>query len=113
MTTAKKIRNDEEDIPEITPAQWQRAKRGVRAGRAFRVPLSAIRRVRQKTQVDVADKTGMTQGIVSRLETREELDDVRVGTLRRYVEALGGELELVARFPDRHFVVSGGPKTRG
>ena len=38
----------------------------------------------------------MTQGEVSRFERRS---DVRVGTLQRFVRALGGSLEFVARFP--------------
>ena len=53
-----------------------------------------------------------TQGEISRLESREDLDEVRVATLRRYVQAVGGELELVAKFGDRRFAISGGPTTK-
>lgn len=113
MSIAKKHgAEQDEEIPEITEVQFRRAKRGTRAGRVFRLPLSAIRRMHQQTQVDVANKTGMTQGNVARLETREDLDEVRVATLRRYVEALGGELEIVVKFGDRSFAISGGPKTK-
>jgi hypothetical protein len=42
----------------------------------------------------------MDQGNLSKLEQRT---DMYVSTLRRYVEALGGELEIVARFPDREY----------
>lgn len=38
----------------------------------------------------------MFQTDVSRIERRPTLDDVTISTLRRYVEALGGELRLVA-----------------
>jgi len=40
---------------------------------------------------------GSQQALVSKLERRA---DMYVSSLRTYVEALGGELEIVARFPD-------------
>jgi len=48
------------------------------------------------TQETLAETLDMTQGEVSRLERRT---DLYVSTLRRFVEAMGGSLELVARFP--------------
>jgi DNA-binding XRE family transcriptional regulator len=50
------------------------------------------------TQHQVAEVLGVSQANVSRIE-REE--DVYLSTLRRYVAALGGELEINAVFPDR------------
>lgn len=115
MTPAKSVDDDDDEMPEITDGQWKHAKRGARDGRLYRVPLSLIRSSRTKTQVDVSKAMDATQGEVSRLEAREELDEVRVATLRRYVEALGGELggelQLVAAFPDgRRYGISGGPR---
>ncbi|HEX3596486.1 MAG TPA: hypothetical protein VHU80_15355 [Polyangiaceae bacterium] len=55
-----------------------------------------------KTQANVAAATGIAQADVSRLETRATLDDSLVSTLARYIEALGGKLELVAVFPKGH-----------
>ncbi len=60
--------------------------------------LRAVRELLGKTQVDVADALPMTQSEVSRLERRQ---DYRVSTLRRFVEALGGELEIIASFGDK------------
>jgi hypothetical protein len=40
-------------------------------------------------------------------ESREEFDDCQVSTLRRYVTALGGNLELVAAFGNKKIVLSG------
>ncbi len=57
--------------------------------------LSAIREVLGLTQQAVAKRTKMAQYAISRLERR---DDHLISTLRHYVEALGGELEIVARF---------------
>ena len=49
------------------------------------------------TQTQLAAQLSLSQSRVSRIE-REE--DVQLSTLRRYVQALGGELELRAVFPD-------------
>jgi hypothetical protein len=60
--------------------------------------LRAVRELVGKTQVDVAKATKMAQSDVSKAEHR---DDHRLSTLRRYIEALGGELEVIARFGDK------------
>ena len=60
--------------------------------------LRAVRETIGKTQTEIAEATAMSQGEVSRLEQRR---DHLVSTLRRYVEALGGELEIVASFGDK------------
>ncbi len=59
--------------------------------------LGEIRRARQMTQEALAEALGMTQSEISKVEHRT---DVYVSTLRRYIEAMGGELEIVARFPN-------------
>lgn len=61
--------------------------------------LTALRGRRGVTQAQVAARTALGQPRVSRIERSA---DPRVDTVRRYVEALGGRLELVARFPDGH-----------
>ncbi len=60
--------------------------------------LKDLREAAQRTQEDLAASLGVGQDTVSRIERR---GDVLLSTLRRYVEAMGGELELVARFPHR------------
>lgn len=59
--------------------------------------LMALRKHRNLTQQDVADALDVSQANVSRIEHE---DDVYLSTLRAYIEALGGELEITARFPD-------------
>lgn len=59
--------------------------------------LQELRKARQITQVEVAQAMSVEQAAVSKLERRE---DMYVSTLRDYVKALGGELKLVASFPD-------------
>jgi CRP-like cAMP-binding protein len=60
--------------------------------------LRAVRELAGKTQVEVAEAAGTTQGEVSIAERRQ---DHLVSTLRRYVKALGGDLEVLARFGDK------------
>lgn len=59
--------------------------------------LAQLREGRGTTQVAMASAMGISQGGVSRIEHRQ---DVFLSTLREYVEALGGTLELRAVFPD-------------
>jgi len=61
------------------------------------MPLQQLRRAREFTQTTLAETMGIQQGEVSKIEQRT---DVYVSTLRSYVEALGGELEIVAHFAD-------------
>jgi predicted transcriptional regulator len=61
------------------------------------MPLDKMRKARSMTQVAVAERLHVDQGSVSKLEGRT---DMYLSTLREYVEALGGTLELRADFPD-------------
>ena len=64
--------------------------------------LRDLRKAQALTQKKVAELLNMPQGGVSRLEKRS---DMLLSTLREYVRAMGGELKLVAEFPDRTPVV--------
>ena len=61
------------------------------------LPLHELRRARSLTQVQLAEEMQASQGEISAIEKRT---DHYVSTLRRYVTAMGGDLEIVARFPD-------------
>ena len=58
--------------------------------------LSEIRELAGKSQREVANVLGIKQPSLSKLEKQS---DMQISTLRRIVNALGGELEIVARFP--------------
>ena len=60
--------------------------------------LAEMRKLLGMTQAELAARLETTQSQVSQTEAR---DDHRLSTLRRYVEALGGQLEVVARFGDK------------
>ncbi len=67
--------------------------------------MEDLRQARKLTQVRLAKTLGITQDGVSRLEKRS---DLLLSTLRKSVEAMGGNLSLVAEFPDREPVVLSG-----
>jgi DNA-binding Xre family transcriptional regulator len=68
--------------------------------------LAELRQTRRVTQVRLAELLGISQGNVSRLEGRS---DVYLSTLRSYIEALGGHLEIAAVFDDKRLPVNIGP----
>ena len=65
---------------------------------AEEMTLRDLRKARNQTQARVAERLGINQENVSRLEQRS---DLLISTLSGYVEAMGGKLNLVAEFPDR------------
>ena len=82
---------------------------------AEEMSLRELRKARKITQTRVAKTLGITQDGVSRLEKRS---DLLLSTLRKTVEALGGQLLLTAEFPDGPPVLLTGiaaeePKLRG
>lgn len=72
---------------------------------AEEMTLQELRQARKLTQVRMAKVLGISQDGVSRLEKRS---DLLLSTLRKSVEAMGGNLSLVAEFPDRAPVVLSG-----
>ncbi len=67
--------------------------------------LQKLRRAQGMTQAAMAEALGIGQDGVSRLEQRS---DMRLSTLRGYVEALGGRLSIVAEFPGQPPVLLSG-----
>lgn len=60
--------------------------------------LRQLRRDLNLTQDNMSDFLEVKQGHISKIENRS---DMLISTLRDYIEALGGELELVVRLPGR------------
>jgi transcriptional regulator with XRE-family HTH domain len=74
------------------------------------MPLDALRDAKQLTQVQMAQLLKISQGAVSKVERRT---DMFVSTLRNYVRAIGGDLEIRAVFPDGNVLIdqfSGTPR---
>lgn len=65
--------------------------------------VAQLRKDQELTQKEVAELMEIRQAAISKIENQE---DVLISTLERYVRALGGELEIRAKFPDREVTLS-------
>jgi transcriptional regulator with XRE-family HTH domain len=65
---------------------------------AEEMTLQDLRKAQDLTQERMAELLGVGQDNISRLESRT---DMLLSTLRSYVSAMGGSLDLIVRFPDR------------
>ena len=72
--------------------------------------LGELRRALGLTQLQLGQRLGKPQEEISRIEQRT---DLRLSTLRDYVAALGGALELRCHFPDRAAVTLAVPAGQG
>jgi transcriptional regulator with XRE-family HTH domain len=61
------------------------------------LPLAELRRARGLSQKTLAGVLHVDQASISKMERRT---DMYISTLRSHIQAMGGELEIVARFPD-------------
>jgi DNA-binding XRE family transcriptional regulator len=62
------------------------------------IVLQELRKATGMTQDELADALEMEQGNLSKMEKR---NDMLVSNMRRYVEALGGKLHIIAALPDK------------
>lgn len=65
--------------------------------------LNELRKTQRLTQEKLAEKLDTKQASLSRLESQS---DMYISTLQRYIEAMGGELDLIARFPSGDISIS-------
>ena len=76
--------------------------------------LAELRQARKLTQEALGETLNVGQPSIAKIEKRT---DMYVGNLRRFVRAMGGELEIVARFPEGEVKISNfsdiGEKKRG
>ncbi|WP_423064037.1 XRE family transcriptional regulator [Candidiatus Paracoxiella cheracis] len=82
-------------------AQKQAAKKT--ADMIAAMPLHELRQARRLSQEQLASALEKKQGSISRLEKQT---DMYISTLRRYIEAMGGTLDIIARFPEGDVHVS-------
>jgi DNA-binding XRE family transcriptional regulator len=97
--------NVNDKIKRLSPAQRRKVEARAAELVAEEMTLRELRHARKLTQVRMAKALGITQDSVSRLEKRS---DLLLSTLRKTVKAMGGNLSLVAEFPDRPPVVLSG-----
>ena len=95
-------RNFRQLIEAMPPARRQAIEERFEESLAS-MPLDALRKAREMTQLQLGEVLGVHQSEVSKIEHR---GDICVSTLVDYVEALGGHLEIRAVFPDRQIRIS-------
>jgi transcriptional regulator with XRE-family HTH domain len=79
-------------------AQERRARNAEATKRMLAsMALHELRQARERSQEQLARELKVGQPAVAKLERRT---DMYVSNLRRYIEALGGSLEITARFPE-------------
>jgi DNA-binding XRE family transcriptional regulator len=100
MTGRRNFRTLREGLEKRLQADPEARERYETERQAMRdaLTLSAVREQAGVTQVELARVLHVTQANISQLERKQ---DLYLSTLSRYVEALGGHLELRAVFPDR------------
>lgn len=80
----------------MSPASQARAEAQAQAMLA-EMPLYELRKARGLSQKMLAEVLHVQQPSIAKLEKRT---DMYLSTLRSHIEAMGGQLEVVARFPD-------------
>lgn len=84
-------------LDKMTPERRARIDAKV-AAMEEEMTLTELRHARQLTQETLGETLQVGQAAVAKMEKRA---DMYVSNLRRFVQAMGGELDIVARFPDR------------
>lgn len=88
---------NEEVFAALPAARRERIKERAAVLIAEEYALRDLRKAKQVTQEEVAERLGSRQVYVSRLERRA---DIKLSTLRAYLKAIGGDLQLMVTFPD-------------
>lgn len=83
-----------ESLPGIDDDRAERDEAQEQAERHYRIGLATIRQVAALTQTEVAEKMGVRQTSVSRLEARP---DMLLSTMKAYFDAVGAEATITIR----------------
>jgi hypothetical protein len=67
------------------------------------MPLHELRQAKALSQVKLAESLHVNQAAISKMEHRT---DMYISTLRDYIQAMGGDLEIVAKFPEGSVKIS-------
>ncbi|MGA7521026.1 MAG: XRE family transcriptional regulator [Acidobacteriaceae bacterium] len=85
----------------LPPEREERIAAGVQKELA-RLPLAQVRKARAMTQMRLGEILQVNQAAVSKMEQRA---DMYISTLRSYIEAMGGSLEIHAVFPEAEILL--------
>ncbi len=95
-------RNFDELYNKMSPESRARVEQRVRDTIAA-MPMDELREARALTQTQLAEILHVSQGAVSKVERRA---DMYISTLRSYVRAMGGDLQMRAVFPDGEVIIN-------
>jgi len=84
--------------PERRARVEARVKEAIKA-----MPLDELREARELTQNQLAQSLNVSQGAISKVERRT---DMYISTLRSYVRAIGGDLQIRAVFPEGEVLIN-------
>ncbi len=87
---------------QMSPASQARAEAKAQA-MLTEMPLNELRQARGLSQKMLAEVLHVQQPSIAKIEKRA---DMYISTLRSHIEAMGGQLEIVARFPDGAIKIS-------
>lgn len=96
-SNTKGYRTLDEIIATLSPERQKRVAEGTEA-LILETCLHMIREQMGWSQQQLADAMGISQPAVTAIEKRG--NEVKLGTLKRYIEALGGKLSLQIEFPE-------------
>ena len=87
----------------LTPERKEKIAARVREMQAEML-LAELRKLEGITQTELAERLGIKQPTLSQLESQ---DDMQISTLRRIVQALGGEVDITIRMPNGSYRLAG------
>lgn len=80
----------------FSPERQKRVAKRIKSAMA-EMPLAELRQARKITQQQIAATLKIKQASVSKMESQT---DMYISTMRKYIQAMGGELEIIAKFPE-------------
>jgi DNA-binding XRE family transcriptional regulator len=95
----------DDKMKKLSPSRRKKVEARAAQLIAQEMSLRDLRKARSLTQERLAERLQVSQDRISRLERRT---DLLISTLRRHVASMGGNLSLVAEFPDREPVILAG-----
>ena len=92
-------------MAELAPERRERIEAETERLHQEYLTLQQLRKAKALTQAQLAETLGIRQATIAQMEKRS---DLMISTLRSYVEAMGGRLNLIVEFPGRSPVHLGG-----
>jgi len=89
---------DLDDYMAVLPTDRQQAIHDKAKRLSQSIELAKLRKINRLTQIDLASLMGVSQASISKVEGGK---DIQLSTLQNYVKALGSEVSIIAKMPDR------------